>query len=73
MARDVDNQTNPKSNFTQLVLQDRTLKLIFMFVLDFFNLSHDFLFPSCGIWILKLVGRLVSTSTQQDNFLKSSV
>lgn len=40
-----------------------------MFALDFFNFSHDFLLPSCGIWTLKLVGRLVSTSTQQDNFL----
>lgn len=73
MARDVDNQTDPKSNFTQLVLQDRTTKLMFVFALDFFNLSHDFLFPSCGIWTLKLVGRLVSTSTEQDNFFTSSL
>lgn len=40
MAKVVDNQTNPKSNFTQLVLQDHTTKLIFMFTLDFFSLSQ---------------------------------
>lgn len=44
MARDV-NQTNPRRSFTQLVLEGCTVMLIFMFALDFFNLSYDFLFP----------------------------
>lgn len=56
MARDIDNQTNPKSNFTQLVLQDHTTKLILIFTLDLFNLAHDFLFSSCGVWACRDTG-----------------